>query len=275
MGRSPQKTLTKKMKGRISTGTVQQGRTLPEIGRIKVGMKTERGFPTSLDYFRASGDFANRFVSLFGDKPTELKVAFVSNNIEEVCNEQFEAWDKGKRLGWGNGEVFTVWNPQGGKDGKGAYVEGLPADDPSVKAIRKLFARTLTLRFVLLEMKGVLGHWTFQSKAKETTIPTIVKAFDMVMERSGSIVGFPFSLMVKKVQSYSPGAARNYPIVQLVPNFTEETIEAVRAYVESGADLNRITTNMITSGSLLQLSSGSYKSNEEFSEAIEIGGKDE
>ncbi len=271
MGRSPQKTLTKKMKGRISTGTVQQGRTLPEIGRIKVGMKTERGLPTSLDYFRASGDFANRFVSLFGDKPTELKVAFVSNNIEEVCNEQFEAWDKGKRLGWGNGEVFTVWNPQGGKDGKGAYVEGLAADDPSVKAIRKLFARTLTLRFVLLEMKGILGYWTFQTKAKETTIPSIVQAFDMVMARSGSIVGFPFSLMVKKVQSYTPGMAKNYPIVQLVPNFTEETIEAVRAYVESGADLSRLTTNMITSGSLLQLGGGTaVGSNEEFQEVEEV-----
>ncbi len=271
MGRSQQKTLTKKMKGRISTGTVQQGRTLPEIGRIKVGMKTERGLPTSLDYFRASGDFANRFVSLFGDKPTELKVAFVSNNIEEVCNEQFEAWDKGKRLGWGNGEVFTVWDPQGGKDGKGCYEDGLAADDPKVKAIRKLFARTLTLRFVLLEMKGILGYWTFQSKAKETTIPSIVQAFDMVMARSGSIVGFQFSLMVKKVQSYTPGMAKNYPIVQLVPNFTEETIEAVRAYVESGADLSRLTTNMITSGSLLQLGGGSaVASNEEFQEVEEV-----
>lgn len=244
------------MTGRIKTGGVQQGSTLPEIGRIKVGMKTERGLPTSLDYFRASGDFANRFNNLFGDKPTELKVAFVSNNIEEVCNERFEAWDKGKRLGWGDGTVFTVWDAQGGKDGKGGYVEGLAADDARVKSIRKFFARTLTLRFVLLEMKGILGYWTFQTKAKETTIPSIVKAFDMVLERSGSIVGFPFSLMVKKVQSYSPGMAKNYPIVQLVPNFTEETIEAVRAYVESGADLSRLTTNMITSGAVLQLGSG-------------------
>lgn len=244
------------MKGRISTGAVQQGRTLPEIGRIKVGMKTERGLPTSLDYFRASGDFANRFTTLFGDKPTELKVAFVSNNIEEVCNEQYEAWDKGKRLGWGNGEVFSVWNPQGGKDGKGAYEHDIVATDPRVIAIKKHFARTLTLRFVLLEMKGILGYWTFQTKAKETTIPSIVQAFDMVLARSGSIIGFPFSLMVKKVQSYTPGMAKNYPIVQLVPNFTEETIEAVRAYVESGADLSRLTTNMITSGAVLQIGSG-------------------
>lgn len=124
------------MKGRISTGTVQ-GSTLPEIGRIKVGMKTERGLPTSLDYFRATGKFATHFASLVGDKPTELHIAFVSNNLSEVCNEQFEAWDKGKRLGWGDGSTFTVWNPSGGKDNKGAYESDLAPTDPKVGAIRK------------------------------------------------------------------------------------------------------------------------------------------
>lgn len=230
---------------------VQQGSTLPEIGRIKVGMKSDKGFPTSLDYFRATGKFANQFKELFGDKPNELHIAFVSNNISEVCNERFEAWDKGKRLGYGDGETFTVWNPTGGKDGKGAYEEKLGKEDPKVKALGKLWAQTLTLRFVLLKMKGVLGYWTFETKAKETTIPSIVKAFDMVMERSGSIIGFPFSLVVEKVQSYTPGMAKNYPIVKLVPNFTEETIEAVRGYVEAGGEMNRITTNMITSGAIL------------------------
>lgn len=237
--------------GRISTGNVQQGSTLPEIGKIKVGMKSDKGFPTSLDYFRASGKFDKQFASLFGDKPTELHIAFVSNDLNEVCNERFEAWDKGKRLGWGDGETFTVWNPTGGAESKGAYENGLSKDDAKVKALGKLWARTLTLRFVLLKMKGVLGYWTFQTKAKETTIPSIVKAFDMVMERSGSIIGFPFSLVVEKVQSYTPGMPKNYPIVKLIPNFTEETIEQVRAYVEAGGELSRLTTNMITSGAIL------------------------
>lgn len=236
--------------GRISKGEVQQGSTLPEIGRIKVGEKrttaTGKEIPTSLDYFKATGKFANQFHSLMGDKPNELHIAFVSNNISEVCNERFEAWDKGKRLGWGDGEAFTVWNPI-----TGAYESGLPKTDPKVKAIGKLWSQMLTLRFVLLKMKGVLGYWTFETKAKETTIPSIVKAFDMVMERSGSIIGFPFSLVVEKVQSYTPGAAKNYPIVKLIPNFTEETIEQVRAYVEAGGELNRLTTNMITSGAIL------------------------
>ncbi len=257
------------MKGRISTGNVQQGSTLPEIGRIKVGEKSAKGFPTSLDYFKATGKFANQFTALFGDKPNELYIAFVSNDISEVCNERYEAWDKGKRLGYGDGETFTVWNPT-----VGTYEHNLSKEDPKVKALGKLWSRMLTLRFVLLKMKGVLGYWTFETKAKETTIPSIVKAFDMVMERSGSIIGFPFSLVVEKVQSYTPGMAKNYPIVKLIPNFTEETIEAVRGYVEAGGELNRITTNMITSGAILnagvkQLGGGVEA--EVFTEVEEVG----
>lgn len=258
-----------KMKGRISSGGVQQGSTLPEIGRIKVGEKSAKGFPTSLDYFRATGNFANKFSQLMGEKPNELHIAFVSNDIAEVCNEQFEAWDKGKRFGWGDGVTFTVWDAA-----SSSYVEGVNKDDPRVKAI-KGWSRTLTLRFVLLKMTGVYGYWTFQTKAKETTIPSIVKAFDMVMDRSGSIVGFPFSLVVEKVKSYSPGEARNYPIVKLIPNFTEETIEQVRAYVEAGGELNRLTTNMITSGAILnggvkQLGVASEASEEVFTEVEEV-----
>lgn len=265
--------------GRISKGEVQQGSTLPEIGRIKVGEKrllaSGKEIPTSLDYFKATGKFANQFHSLMGDKPNELHIAFVSNNISEVCNERFEAWDKGKRLGWGDGETFTVWDATAGPEGKGGYIHGLHKTDPKVKAIGKLWSQMLTLRFVLLKMKGVLGYWTFETKAKETTIPSIVKAFDMVMERSGSIIGFPFSLVVEKVQSYTPGAAKNYPIVKLIPNFTEETIEQVRAYVEAGGELNRLTTNMITSGAILnggvkQLGGGVSDSVDEVQEVEEV-----
>lgn len=265
------------MNGRISKGEVQQGSTLPEIGRIKVGEKRQlasgKEIPTSLDYFRATGKFANQFTSLFGDKPTELHIAFVSNNLSEVCNERFEAWDKGKRLGYGDGETFTVWDATAG-----VYIKDLSKEDPRVKGLGKLWSQMLTLRFVLLKMKGVLGYWTFETKAKETTIPSIVKAFDMVMERSGSIIGFPFSLVVEKVQSYTPGAAKNYPIVKLIPNFTEETIEAVRGYVEAGGELNRLTTTMITSGAILNagvksLSAGDSAGSEgevEFTEAEEV-----
>jgi hypothetical protein len=244
----------------MNTGRIQSRKsesaasTLPEIGKIKIGQKhPEKGYPMSLDYFRATGNFANEFTQKYGDKPTRLSVCFISDNLQEVCNERFESWVKAKRWGWGDGLLFTVWDPKADGD-KGKYVENLPPDDPRVKALK--WDMTLTLRFVLLELRGIMGYWTFQTKAKATTIPSIVKSFDYVRERAGSIVAFPFSLLVEKKTGYSPGEAKNYPVVTLVPNFSEDAILLVSQYLEAGGNVNKLTTAMIAQKQVLQIEAG-------------------
>lgn len=242
--------------GRIASRKNQVGgSTLPEIGKIKIGEKaTSQGgkeYPKSLDYFRATGNFANQFNTIYGDKPRKLSVVFISDDLNEVCNERYESWVKGKRWGWGDGETFTVFDATAGTEGKGAYVENLPATDPRVRNIK--WEMTLTLRFVLLEMKGIMGCWTFQTKAKATTIPSVVKAFDFVRGRAGTIVGFPFTLTVERKTGYSPGEAKSYPTVSLVPNFSQEAIDMVSNYLEAGGAVEKITTKMIEQKKLLQL----------------------
>ena len=232
--------------GRIKVTKVQNNAsTLPEIGKIKTGIKAKTAagveYPKAIDYFKPTGNFANQFTKLFGDKPQTLQVAFISDNLKEVCNEQFESWDKGKRFGWGDGETFTVFD-------KDKYVNDVPATDPRVKALK--WDRTLTLRFVLLKMTGVLGYWSWSTKAKEVSIPSITKSFDLVMDRAGSIIGFPFNFTIEMKKSYTPGEAKTYPVVSLIPSFNEENMEAVRNYIEAGGNLNRVTTKMIESGAL-------------------------
>jgi hypothetical protein len=234
--------------GRIKVAKVQNNAsTLPEIGKIKTGIKAlssgGKEYPKAIDYFRPTGNFANQFTALFGEKPNSLQIAFISNDIKEVCNEQFESWDKGKRFGWGDGETFSVFNATTGK-----YDEGVSASDKRVKALK--WDRTLTLRFVLLKMTGVLGYWSWSTKAKEVSIPSITKSFDLVMEKSGSIIGFPFNFTIEMKKSYTPGEAKTYPVVSLIPSFTEENMEAVRNYIEAGGSMNRLTTKMIESGSM-------------------------
>lgn len=236
--------------GRIikTAKTVSNASTLPEIGKIKTGIKalTSGGkeYPKAIDYFRPTGNFANQFTALFGAKPNSLQVAFISDNIKEVCNEQFESWEKGKRYGFGDGELFTVFDSATGK-----YIENVPATDKRVKALK--WDRTLTLRFVLLKMTGVLGYWSWSTKAKEVSIPSITKSFDLVMERAGSIIGFPFNFTIEMKKSYTPGEAKTYPVVSLIPSFTEENMEAVRNYIEAGGNMNRVTTKMIESNSVV------------------------
>lgn len=234
--------------GRIKVAKAQNNAsTLPEIGKIKTGIKAKTAagveYPKAIDYFRPTGNFANQFTALYGEKPKSLQVAFISNDIKEVCNEQFESWEKGKRFGFGDGETFTVWDAKSGK-----YVSDVPPTDNRVKALK--WDRTLTLRFVLLKMTGVLGYWSWSTKAKEVSIPSITKSFDMVMEKSGSIIGFPFNFTIEMKKSYTPGEARTYPVVSLIPSFTEENMEAVRNYIEAGGSMNRLTTKMIESGSI-------------------------
>lgn len=224
--------------------------TLPEIGKIKIGMKhPEKGYPMSLDYFRATGNFDKAFTDINGDKPKLLPVCFISDNLEEVCNERFESWEKGKRWGWGDGAIFTVWDPKMGN--KGEYVNNLPATDERVRSLK--WDTMLTLRFVLLNMPGILGYWTFSSKGKVSSIPSIVKAFDFVKERAQTVIGFPFSLMVEKKTGYSPGDPKNYPVVTLVPNFTQEALEMVSNYLDAGGSVSKLSTAMIEQKKILQI----------------------
>lgn len=243
-------------KGRIANRNTETGAsTLPEIGKIKIGEKKKNSagteYPSALDYFRATGTFANEFTNKFGLKPKELKVVFLSNDISEVCNQRFECWENGKRWGFGDGENFTLWDAT-----KKAYINDIPVTDPRVKQVGK-WDEMLTLRFVLLELPGIMGYWSFQTKAKAVTIPSIVKSFDFVKEKAGSIVGFPFSLTVEKKVGYNPGDPKSYPVVSLVPNFTEQTIEMVQQYIEQGGNINRLTSRMIANSEVLKIEGGS------------------
>lgn len=237
--------------GRIAARKqVSATNTLPLIGRIKIGMKHEtKGYPMSLDYFRATGNFATEFHSINGDKPNKLSICFISDNLEEVCNERYESWVGGKRWGYGDGNDFTVWNKDANAS-KGAY-EQAKADSPLVKGLK--WDLMLTLRFVMLNMPGIMGYFEFTTKAKQTTIPSVVKAFDFVRERAGTIVGFPFNLIVEKKVGYNPGEARNYPVVTLVPNFSQESLEMVSNYLEAGGKVEKITTAMIAQKKVLQI----------------------
>lgn len=237
--------------GRIKSDKyVRSGSALPEAGRIKVGEKKKNAkgveYPSSLDYFRATGSFAEMFHKIFGAKPTKLMVVFISDELQDSCNEHFSCWEGGKLWGTGDGESFRVWDPNKTKDGD--YVD-VGNDSELLK--NKKWDVTLQLRFILPEMKGVLGQWIFVTKGAKTTIPTIVKAFDFIKERLGTVVGVPFELVVEKAKGYSPGEARQYSKVKLIPCFSESYMEKVREFLASGKPLSEVAPLMVTEAKML------------------------
>lgn len=238
--------------GRIKSDKVQRtGMALPEAGRIKIGEKAKnvRGveYPTSLDYFRPTGTFAEHFTKVFGPKPDKITVVFISDNITDSCNEEFACWENGKRWGWGDGETFNVWDSKAA-NGKGEYVTVMKGD-PLLAG--KKWDVMLTMRFLIPELKGVLGHWVFTTKGAKTTIPSMVKAFDFIKERMGTVIGVPFELVVEKSKGYTPGEARQYSRVKLIPCISEQYMEKVRDFLAAGKSITELAPLMVTEAKLL------------------------
>lgn len=235
-------------KGRIVSDKVQRtGMPIPEIGRIKIGEKilsrNNKEIPSSLDYFRATGPFATQFHEQFGAKPTKILIVFISDNFSDSCNEEYACWENGKRYGWGDGEIMNVYDPSI-KD-----YRTVSKDDPLLKG--KKWDIMLTLRFVIPEMRGILGHWVFTTKGAKTTIPSIVKAFDFVKERVGTVVGVPFELSVERAKGYNPGEARQYSRVKLVPVISEQYMTKVKEMLKSGVNITDIAPIMVSEAKLL------------------------
>lgn len=246
------------MSGRIVKQHAKSA-TLPLIGRIKIGDKAKNSagkeYPISIDYFRATGKYENKFKEILGDRPNKIGIVFITDDNSEACSQYYASWDKGKLWGEGDGETFRIWDPTiQDKDGKavGGYVDDVPKTDPRVKAI-KGWAEHLNLRFVIPSIKDVLGYWEFTTKGSASTIPNIIGTFDFIKEKAGTVMGFPFDLTVSKATGYSPGAAKSYSVVQLIPNKGEENISAIKAFLEGGGDISKIATITMNEKKLLAL----------------------
>ena len=98
------------MSGRIVRPETPQGLEFPEIGRLHIGMKNDKGYPMSIDWFRATGKYADKFTEAYGEKPNTIQIIFPSDKVEYVCNERYEYRDNaGALLSDGDGKDFRLW----------------------------------------------------------------------------------------------------------------------------------------------------------------------
>jgi hypothetical protein len=244
------------MSGRIQKTTNDAPFTLPRIGLIKVGAKIQKEggkeYPTSLDYFVATGNYAENFTLALGAKPTKIPVIFVSDDEKSVCYERFEAWSKdGKKLGEGDGVTFTVFD-----DAKADYVTDVPADDPRVQKLKPEFKRILTLKFIIPQVKGIYGHWEFSTRGTKSSINQIIAVFDHVKAQAGRVSAIPFDLVVTMVQSRKPKEVKKYPVVSLIPNVGAENLEKISAYL---GDMSFGKLGILTDAKIEQLSATTEK----------------
>lgn len=216
---------------------------LPEVGRLHIGIKNERGLPQSIDWFRATGKYAGLFHKALGDRPQTLQVIFPSDDPERVCNERFVYRDdKGALVAKGDGRIFEIWN---GKKYAPYSVENYPdiwnqiiRNNPTKRGVGNWDVE-LTLRFIVPAVRGVVGVWQFSTRGKASSVNNIRESFDAVQAMRGTVTQTVFDLSVQFAKSNKPGSSSRYPVVSLVANDTR--IEEIRQLLQAG----QVTKNLL------------------------------
>ena len=237
----------------IRKDSIRASTRFPLIGRIRCGEKRKKPgggeYPVSLDYFKATGDYASKFNEAYPDKPSTIQVIFISDDNMQSCFEQFDGRDEqGRRAGYGDGETFWIYN-----NGSGEYD---PTQDRSkveqISKERKIkWKPVLTINFLIPAIKGVFGIWQFQTSGDKSSSIAIASVYDEIKAQAGTVINIPFDLTVKKVTSNKPGSKSVYPVVNLVPNISHENMEQLRKFMEHGLDIKKI--GMLTEDRLASL----------------------
>lgn len=164
--------------------------------------------------------------------------------------EEYDGRDfQGRRIGYGDGEAWWLWK------GKG-YEKAINKEEVSefTKKHNVKWSATLTLHFLIPAISGVFGLWKFSTKGDKSSIPQIRDTFDKIFELAGTVVNIPFDLIVSKVKSQNPGSISSFPVVSLVPNVSQENIETLKTYLQSGGsmtELGRLSDSKLASIKLI------------------------
>lgn len=228
------------MKGRIKRPEANKARLiLPRVGFVKIGMKSERGLPQSVDYFIPVGKYAGLFTQAYGERPQTIQIVFPDDDPEKVCNERFEYRDdEGRLIAEGNGELFKVWD---GSKYEELTVEQYPNLMQSIakrypnKAVKKGgdgWKITLTLNFIVPLVRGVAGVWQFTTNGSASTIPAIRETFDGMLAERGFVRGIVFDLNIQFATTQKPGDKSRFPVVSLVPNESDDNVLKVKKAFE-------------------------------------------
>lgn len=220
------------MNGRIIRQDGNSRLALPRVGKIKIGMKNEKGLPMSVDYFIPTGKYAALFTKAYGDKPQTIQIVFPEDNANNVCREEYEYRDdSGAVIARGDGEEFKVWN---GRE----YQRLTTQDHPHLMdAVAKRYPVKrgdgwnvrLTMNFIVPTVKGIAGVWTLETNGALSSIPQVRDTFDCILRERGFARGIIFDLSVQFAKSQKPNSRSKYPVISLIPNESEENVERIKS----------------------------------------------
>lgn len=218
---------------------------LPEIGRLHIGMKNDKGYPMSIDWFRPTGKYEGLFRQALGEKPQTLQVIFPSDDAEKVCNEQYQYRDdKGALVARGDGHTFEVWN---GKVYAPYTIEDYPnimqliAEKNPTKRKEDNWDIVLSMKFIVPAVRGVVGVWGLTTKGRASSVRNIRESFDAVQMMRGTVVTSVFDLSVHFHKSNKPNDTSRYPVLSLVAN--DNRVSDIKELIQQKENLSLLLPN--------------------------------
>lgn len=200
---------------------LSERKRVPRVGKIHLGIRDEKkGFPKAVDYFVVHEDLstgasaAEAFRDQYGEKPTELDVVFLTDDVDDwadpwrksysqsfglLCRgdgeEAWAMWDEAaegprppelENGSWANAET-TAWHKQ-----------KIPCHGPECPlTIAGKCKTVMNLQFMLPKVRGV-GVWQIDTGSLNS-ISNVRSGAMMIKAFLGRIRGIPLKLrLVKK-----------------------------------------------------------------------------
>jgi len=228
------------------------------IGKIKIGKKNEKGYPESLDHFRATGNHAEQFYKALGPEPKKIRIVFPSPFPEVCCYQRIEGRDsEGNLAAVSDGLNHRLWSdkvkdyiPATNQELEDAKTKGIPVtkgygqNAKTTMILVKNWVERLTLRFIVLEMKGILGVWELSTNGIASSIPNIIGNFDRMADSAGRNMNkVVFDLSVDFAKGQKPGSMSRYPVLTLVPNLSYESAMMLNDFKNNDTIYNQLITD--------------------------------
>lgn len=215
------------------------------IGKLRIGSEMQKDDKTgktkapgrAIDWFRATGEYAEQFHEIYGENPSRITIVFPSLDPLQSCNHRLEGRDnEGNLAAYYDGLNYMIYDdvqknytPVSETDFEKAQKIGITVTKGYGSNAKKQIVlisswkERLTLRFFIPKIQGIMGVWELTTGAAASSIPNIITNFDGMVNAVGENINkIPFDLSVKFVTSNKPGNISKFSVLTLTPNISYE-----------------------------------------------------
>jgi hypothetical protein len=200
---------------------------MQSIGRLSIGIKVNKNgveYPQAIDYFRATGNYANLFHEAYGEKPSQITIRFLTNDARTSCNNYLEIRKGPQVYARGDGVMFEVADEKGNFNevavNEDFYNSQFKIDAEKACSTEKnkgVWKSRLDLRFLIEGLQGIAGYWQLTTHGDASSINNLVSSFHFVKNATrGHVKGLLFNLNVKMHKSDTAFSKKKFPVLSLV-----------------------------------------------------------